>query len=123
MLAALPDAGRSAPLVRAVEDMAEFDLYDVLAELGYGLEPKTRTARADAFDYKAADWLAELPKPTAATLRALTRQFARAGTDELENPGVLKTPDVVAAGGLDGVETPGIGICDSRITKERLFAV
>ena len=69
--------------------MEEYDLYDVLAELGYGLEPKTRRRAADAFDYKAADWLGSLPGPTAATLRALARQFARAGTEELENPGVL----------------------------------
>jgi type I restriction enzyme R subunit len=122
LLSSLPDAGRSAPLVRTVEDMADFDLYDVLAELGYGLEPKTRTARADAFDYKAADWLAELPESTAATLRALTRQFARAGTDELENPGVLKTPDVVAAGGLDALKLLGSAAEILRATKERLFA-
>ncbi len=122
LLGALPDAGRSAPLVRTVEDMADFDLYDVLAELGYGLEPKTRNARADAFDYKAADWLADLPASTAATLRALTRQFARAGTDELENPGVLQTPDVVAAGGLDALKLLGSAAEILRATKERLFA-
>ena len=102
--------------------MADFDLYDVLAELGYGLEPKTRTARADAFDYKAADWLADLPEKTAATLRALTRQFARAGTDELENPGVLQTPDVVAAGGLEALKLLGSAAQILRATKERLFA-
>lgn len=122
LLGSLPDAGRSAPLIRAVAEMADFDLYDVLAELGYGLEPKTRTARADAFDYKAADWLADLPEKTAATLRALTRQFARAGTDELENPGVLQTPDVVAAGGLDALKLLGSAAEILRATKERLFA-
>ena len=31
LLAQLPDAGRSALLVRALEDMGEYDLYDVLA--------------------------------------------------------------------------------------------
>ncbi|MBA2719959.1 MAG: DEAD/DEAH box helicase family protein [Chloroflexi bacterium] len=122
LLGSLPDAGRSAPLIRAVAEMADFDLYDVLAELGYGLEPKTRNARADAFDYKAADWLADLPAKTAATLRALTRQFARAGTDELENPGVLQTPAVVAAGGLDALKLLGSATDILRATKERLFA-
>jgi type I restriction enzyme R subunit len=102
--------------------MADYDLYDVLAELGYGQEPRTRVARADAFDYKAADWLAGLPDSTAATLRALTRQFARAGTDELENPGVLKTPDVVAAGGLDALKLLGSAAQILLATKERLFA-
>jgi type I restriction enzyme, R subunit len=122
LIAGLPDAGRSAGVVREVEEMRAFDLYDVLAELGYGLEPKTRVARADAFDYKAADWLADLPKKTAATLRALARQFARAGTDELENPGVLQTPDVVAAGGLSALKLLGSPAEILRATKERLFA-
>jgi type I restriction enzyme R subunit len=80
LIAGLPDAGRSAPLVRAVEEMADFDLFDVLAELGYGLDPKTRVARADAFRYKHEAWLAGLPPKTSSTLLALARQFARAGT-------------------------------------------
>jgi type I restriction enzyme R subunit len=122
LIDALPDAGKSAPIVREVEQMADFDLYDVLAELGYGLEPKTRAARAGAFDYKAADWLASLPESTSATLRALARQFARAGTDELENPGVLTTPDVVAAGGLTALKLLGSPADILHATKERLFA-
>jgi type I restriction enzyme R subunit len=102
--------------------MGEYDLYDVLAELGYGLEPKTRIARAAAFDYKATDWLAGLPEPTSATLRALARQFARAGTEELEDPGVLKTPDVIAAGGLTALKMLGSPSEILRATKERLFS-
>ena len=61
LMESLPDRGASASLIRQVEEMDEFDLYDVLAELGYGLEPKTRLARADAFDYKHADWLGNPP--------------------------------------------------------------
>ena len=122
LIASLPDAGRSAPLVRAVEGMADFDLYDVLAELGYGLDPKTRVARADAFRYKHERWLAGLPPPTSATLEALARQFARAGTEELENPSVLSTPDVMAAGGLAALRLLGSPAEILRATKERLFA-
>ena len=118
----LPDGGRSAPLVRQVEHMDDFDLYDVLAELGYGLEPKTRLARAAAFDYKASDWLGSLPVSTAATLRALARQFARAGTEELEDPGVLSTPDVTAAGGLAALKLLGSASQILTATKERLFS-
>jgi type I restriction enzyme R subunit len=121
LIGALPDGGRSAPLVRQVEQMEEYDLYDVLAELGYGLEPKTRASRADAFDYKAAEWLSSLPGPTAATLRALARQFGRAGTEELENPGVLQTPEVVAAGGLRALKLFGSAAEILKATKERLF--
>ena len=49
MLGQLPDGGRSAFLVRTLEDMDDYDLYDVLAEVGYGLNPRTRVERADAF--------------------------------------------------------------------------
>ncbi len=52
ILGKLPDAGRSALLVQQLEDMTDYDLYDVLAELGYGLTPRTRVERADAFTYK-----------------------------------------------------------------------
>jgi len=122
LLAALPDGGRSASVIRSLEGMDDFDLYDVLAELGYGLDPKTRVARADAFDYKHTGWLAGLPPATSATLRALARQFARGGTDELEQPGVLQVPSVIAAGGLTALKALGSPAEILHETKSRLFA-
>ncbi len=122
MIDALPDDGRSAPLIRQVEGMQAYDLYDVLAEVGYGIEPKTRIARAEAFDYKAKTWLDGLPEPASKTLRALARQFARAGTEELEDPGVLQTPSVMAAGGLRALKSLGSPADILHATKERLFA-
>jgi type I restriction enzyme R subunit len=122
LLAALPDGGRSAGVIRSLEGMDDFDLYDVLAELAYGLDPKTRVARADAFDYKHAAWLADLPPSMSATLRALARQFARGGTDELEEPGVLQVPAVVAAGGLAALKALGSPAEILHETKSRLFA-
>ncbi|MBI1994965.1 MAG: DEAD/DEAH box helicase family protein, partial [Deltaproteobacteria bacterium] len=91
LLGKLPDAGRSALLVRSLEEMTDFDLYDVLGEIGYGLAPKRRTERADAFNYKHQKWLDGLPVKTSATLKALASQFSRAGTDGLENPQVFQT--------------------------------
>jgi len=121
LIAGLPDAGRSAQLVRTIDDMVAFDLYDILAELGYGLDPKTRVDRADAFTYKHQTWLAGLPMRTAATVLALAHQFARAGTEELENPGVLQTPEVLAAGGLPALRLLGSPADVLLATKERLF--
>jgi type I restriction enzyme R subunit len=122
MLGRLPDGGRSALLVRALAEMNEFDLYDVLAELGYGLAPRTRPDRADAFAYKHAEWLAALPDKAAATLRALTGQFARAGTDGLESPEVFRLSAVVQAGGLAALKVLGKPADILRETKARLFA-
>ena len=58
----------------------------------------------------------------AATLSALARQFARAGTDGLENPQVFQTPEVVRAGGLAALSALGNPADILRETKERLFA-
>ena len=41
LLAKMPDSGLSATVIRKVEKMEEFDLYDVLADLGYGMAPHT----------------------------------------------------------------------------------
>jgi len=122
LLAKLPDAGRSALLVRALEGMEEYDLYDVLGDLGYGMAPRTREGRANAFTYKHAAWLSALPKDVAATLKALAAQFARAGTEGLENPQVFQTPTVARAGGLPALKALGKPADVLRETKTRIFA-
>jgi len=122
LLASLPDGGRAPVLVRALEEMTNYDLYDVLAELGYGMAPRTRSERADSFTYKNEPWLRELPARTGATLKALAGQFERGGTEELENPQVFQTPDVVRAGGLEALKALGKPAEILRETKERLFA-
>jgi type I restriction enzyme R subunit len=122
LLDALPDGGRSATLVRALDHLDDCDLFDVLADLGYGQAPLTRGERAAAFDYKHTTWLASLPPTTAATIRALASQFARAGTDGLENPTVFQVPEVARAGGLAALRALGKPADVLRETKERMFA-
>jgi type I restriction enzyme R subunit len=102
--------------------MTEYDLYDVLAELGYGLNPRTRGERAEAFTYKHDNWLSGLPAPTRATLEALAAQFALGGTEGLESPQVFQMPEVVRAGGLVALRALGRPAEVLRETKERLFA-
>ncbi len=122
LLARLPDAGRAALLIRALEGMTDYDLYDVLGELGYGMAPRTRAGRAEAFRYKHRGWLAGLPATAARTLEALAAQFAHAGTEGLENPQVFRTPEVVRAGGLRALKVLGRPADVLRDTKERMFA-
>ncbi|QDV34095.1 DEAD/DEAH box helicase family protein [Tautonia plasticadhaerens] len=123
LLSRLPDEGRSASVVRSLEQMGDFDLFDVLAELGYGQAPRTRAERADAFSYKHDEWLRGLPADVAATIRALASQFARAGTDGLENPHVFQTPEVMQAGGLNALKSAGQPAEMLRETKTRMFTV
>jgi type I restriction enzyme R subunit len=122
LLKSLPDGVRSALLVRSLGQMDAYDLYDILAEMGYGLMPFTRLERAAAFTYKHAAWLKEMPVKTAETLRALALQFGRAGTEALENLQIFNTPEVTHAGGLDSLRALGRPAEILRETKVRLFA-
>ena len=122
LLERLPDGGRSALLVQQLEGMGEYDLYDVLAELGYGLSPRTRGARAEAFGFKHAAWLRGLPAAARATLQALVAQFAHSGTDGLENPRIFEMPDVRQAGGLAALKALGRPADVLAETKARMFA-
>jgi len=51
----------------------------------------------------------------------LAAQFARAGTDGLENPQVFKMPEVVNAGGLAALKALARAAGVLRETKERMF--
>jgi len=118
----LPDAEKSAIIIQQLRGMQGYDLYDVLAELGYGLNPLTRPARADAFAYKHGAWLSGLPKPTASTIRAIASQFSRAGTEGLESRELFRTPEVLAAGGLAALKALGKPAEVLMETKRRMFA-
>jgi len=115
-------AGYSPVVIRIVEEMADYDLYDVLAELGYGISPRTRAGRTEAFGYKHEKWLASLPPKAAEALRALAAQFVKGGTEGLENPEVFQTPKVRRAGGVKALAVLGQPADVLRETKVRLFA-
>jgi type I restriction enzyme, R subunit len=115
--------GFSPKALQALEEMEDFDLYDVLADVGYGMNPHTRLERAEAFNYKHSGWLEQMPAPTAKTLQAIAAQFARAGTEGLESAELLQTPEVRNAGGLGALKAldkPAKEVLNE--TKERIFA-
>lgn len=122
LLDALPEHGRSALLVRDLEEMEPYDLFDVLGELGYGLDPKPRVLRAGSFLYKHADWLHGMPKPARQTIEAFVNQFALAGTDGLENREIFKTPAIAKAGGVVALKAVGDPFAVLQETKARVFA-
>lgn len=114
--------GFSPRALQVAEEADECDLYDVLGEVGYGLNRLRRADRAFAFTYKHRPWLDGMPPTSAATVRAIASQFARAGTEALETPQIFSTPEVLKAGGLPALKIigdPGVILLE---TKERLFA-
>ena len=122
LIDALVTSGYSPSVVRMVDDRQDYDLYDVLAELGWGMNPRTRRDRTLAFTYKHEDWINALPGKTAATVRAIASQFDRGGTEGLENPQIFQTPEVKAAGGLPALRLAGNPRALLIETKARMFA-
>ena len=118
----LPNDGQGARLLQDLLKLKECDLYDVLAEVGFGIAPKTRKERVEALRYKHESWFKGLPKDAAGTLLALAMQFERGGTEELENPQVFNSPDVIRAGGLKALKILGEPKDIINQTKKRLFA-
>lgn len=118
----LVTSGYSPTVVRIVDGKHDYDLYDVLAELGWGMNPRTRRDRTMAFTYKHEEWINALPGRAAATVRAIASQFERGGTDGLENPQIFQTPEVRAAGGLPALKAVGNPRDLLVETKARMFA-
>jgi len=122
LLDALVSAGYPPQIVRLIDDMTDYDLFDVIAAVGYGLDPKTKEDRALAFRYKQNDWLSRLPAKTRAAVLAVADQFRHGGTEDLENVYIFKTPEVEAAGGVAALAEGGDPATVIRETKERIFA-
>ena len=122
LLERLRQSGCSPEALRVLREMQDYDLYDILAELGFGMAPRTRADRAAAFDYKHKEWLDQLPRRPAAVIKAFVRQFERNGIDELENPQIFEVPSVREAGGLEALQEAGDASRELvREAKERIF--
>jgi type I restriction enzyme R subunit len=119
----LPDDGSGVRLLQELLSLKEFDPYDMLAEIGFGVAPKSRKERVEALHYKHDAWFRSLPPQTANTLIALAGQFERGGTEELENPYVFNAPDVVKAGGYQSLKILGEPKDVISEMKTRLFAI
>ena len=115
-------SGYPPTVIRQVDEKEEYDLYDVLAELGWDLNPRTRYDRSQAFQYKHEDWIDGLPSKAANTIRAIAGQFATGGTDALENPRIFQVPVVRDAGGMVALQQAGVPQKLFIETKRRMFA-
>ncbi|HEX4199152.1 MAG TPA: DEAD/DEAH box helicase family protein [Caulobacteraceae bacterium] len=120
ILAALPES--NARTLRIVQGLDAYDLFDVLGAAAYGLDPRSRAARAEAFEWKAREWLDGLPTRTRGVLHAVVGQFRTGGTEALESGQIFRVPAVIAAGGLEALKTAGEPRALLWEAKRRVFA-
>jgi type I restriction enzyme R subunit len=109
--------------VREAVKMDDYDLFDILAALAYGITPRSRRERAAQFgaDGSGPEWLIHLPQPTAKVIRAIVRQFEKAGTDALEAGELWQTPEIKKLRGVAALSQGGNPGELMRQTKETLF--
>ena len=122
MIERLPDGGRAPLIVRHLDYTDAYDLFDVLADIGYDQPARTRTDRVAAFSSRNREWLIDMPPATEETVRAIASQFARGGTDDLENPHIFSTPEVAGAGGVAALRLFGTPARIVSETKRRMFS-
>lgn len=118
----LVSSGYSPNVLRVVEDMNDYDIFDVLADAGYGVAPRTRAERVDAFAYKHEAWLMGMPPAASGTIKAIASQFQEDGTNGLENNLIFSTPAVKKAGGLAALKMVGNPADVLKETKTRMFS-
>ena len=99
----LPGGQNYAMAIRDLSGMEDVDLYDWLANVAYGEDALTREERARRFEIYNAEWLTRMPEGTRQTLLAISSQFRRGGTENLESDAMLTTDEVSEAGGTDAL--------------------
>jgi len=123
LLKDLPGGENAVLLVRVLEEEQECDLYDVLAKLGFGYIPKTRSERAGGFSFRNKEWLKPMPENTKNVLTSIAGLFAKGGIEELEVNELFDEREVNNNGGFEALinlpEQPGYYI---NQTKLRLLA-
>lgn len=100
LIQALPGGINGAFMLRNLLNLDDCDLFDFLANIGFGVNPKTRKERLFAFNYKNKAWLMSLPSDTSKVIEALAKQFKQNGIEELESPYVFQTNEIRRAGGM-----------------------
>ncbi len=112
----------SPEVIREIDEMADFDLYDFFGHHGYHARAFTRSTRGGLFITGQQAWFAGMDPRAATVLQGLGHQFATGGTEALETPALWEVPEIRMAGGLDALRGLGTPVEVMRDAKGRLFA-
>jgi type I restriction enzyme R subunit len=110
-------------VIRDVDQMGDFDLYDFFGKHGYHARALKRAQRGAEYLTANAAWFATMEEKSAIVLKGLGAQFALGGTDALETPALWAVPDIARAGGLDALRKLGRPAAVIQDAKSRLFGV
>ena len=113
----------SPEVIREVDQMGEFDLYDFFGKHGYHARALRRPERGAAYADANAAWFAGMEARSAIVLRGLGAQFAQGGTEALESESLFDVPEILLAGGIRALRALGRPVDVMQEAKMRLFGV
>jgi type I restriction enzyme R subunit len=113
----------SPEVIRDIDQMTDFDLYDFFGHHGYHARALRRPERGILFIRNHRPWFDSMDPKAAIVLRGLGHQFSTGGTDALETPALWEVPEIKLAGGLDALRLLGKPTDVMREAKGKLFGV
>ena len=113
----------SPEVLRELENMQDFDYYDMFAHHGYHAQALKRQERGQGYIDQNLPWFKDMPTDTAIVLKGFGHQFALGGTDALETLSLWDVPEISRAGGLTALRKLGLPAQVILDAKQRLFGV
>jgi type I restriction enzyme R subunit len=112
----------SPELIREIDKMEDFDLFDFFGHHGYKARALKRPERGELFILGNQNWFAGMERNAVTVLKGFGKQFGLGGTDALESSNLWNVPEIQKAGGLDALKTVGNPAQVLLDAKGRLFA-
>ncbi len=113
----------SPDVIREIDQMTDFDLYDFFGHHGYHARALKRPERGALFITHHQAWFDDMDAKAAIVIKGLGHQFAQGGTDALESQNLWEVPEIKQAGGLDALRVMGKPVKMMHEAKGRLFGV
>lgn len=113
----------SPDVIREVDQMGDFDLYDFFGHHGYHARALRRPERGAEYVSANAAWFAGMNEKSAIVLRGFGAQFAQGGTEALESESLFDVPEIAQVGGIKALLALGKPVEVMREAKGRLFGV
>ena len=113
----------SPEVIREIDQMNDFDLYDFFGHHGYHARALKRPERGELYIAGNQGWFGGMDGKAAIVLKGLGSQFAQGGTEALETPALWEVPEIKMVGGLDALRVLGQPAAVIHEAKERLFGV
>jgi hypothetical protein len=99
----LAERGVHPSLLAEIRQLPEADGFDILATLAFGVEPKLRQERVEAFLNRRSDWLNAFGEEERSIILELLDAYEEGGASELDDRRLLQLHRFEPYGGVLGV--------------------